>query len=261
MSNLKKRKMGELPTIEELNYGEFLIHSSNSQSGTNNRPAYSLTVPVENIKQIRLSSVALPVTYYNVNSSNNNFIFTEDADVFPEDLTLTPGNYTSTEFILELKTQMEAASNGGLIYTITLSLITLKLTISSTLGFSLTSSSSSTITGFGTSASNTTHTGTNVFNLSLSNTLLLRGDFGTKTKRVATVLDNDVYNNVLTSVPINENSGGIVHHQFNKSEFFNVNFTAQDFEFYWTDEQNNVIDFNGGIWSIKVQYIHAIARN
>ena len=75
---------------------------------------------------ISLQSIILPNLVYPVNSNNNTVVFSEDgAGSFTA--TLTPGSYTSSEFISELKTQLDAA--GANIYTVLYDSTTYKITI------------------------------------------------------------------------------------------------------------------------------------
>ena len=230
--SLKKRKLNLDEHDLILDHGEFLFYSNHGLRSDNNHPEFQIDVAIE-----------------------------EDAGGGVKVITIQNGNYTSSTYLTALKAEMEAASFGTLTYTPIITSLDGKLEIASSAAFSIYVANSSSVTGFTiASLSNVLHESTNVFNISYSNTLLLRGNFGTQTGRSASVFNNSVYNNVITSIPITENSGEVVHYNPTNPEYFKTNFTAQDIDLYFTDENSNLIDFNGGIWSVKIQYTHAVQR-
>lgn len=78
-------------------------------------------------KSVRLQSCTIPKSIYNINSSNNVFQI-NDGGV--QTVTLTPGNYTIGQLMVELKTQLDAASANT--YTCTYDNIAMRVTIAST---------------------------------------------------------------------------------------------------------------------------------
>ena len=244
----------------EVKYGEFLLSSHNRTYGTNNRPIFELDHPVLDMTSIKLSYATVPRTWYNVNSTNNSITFEEDLGGGPVTVLIPVKNYSSDTFPAAIKAAMEGGSVNTYTYTVTFDETTLKITISTAAAFSYSVDNSFKLTGFSVlSPSATSHVGTDVINLQYSNTLLLRGDFGSQTGRAATVYNNNVYNNVITSIPVNEPTGSFIQYEEKNTDYFRCQFTAQTFEFYWTDDLDNIIDFNGVPWSIQISFTHLIA--
>tara|TARA_R100000750_G_scaffold17252_2_gene11377 strand:- start:228 stop:1016 length:789 start_codon:yes stop_codon:yes gene_type:complete len=93
---------------------------------------YQLTQPIKFFKRstnkqyyVRIENVRVPISFYNINSTNNTFSF--DEDLTTKTFNLTPGNYT----IDDLKDQVEDGMNeeGNNTYLLTYSEITQKINI------------------------------------------------------------------------------------------------------------------------------------
>jgi hypothetical protein len=121
----------------------------------------------------QLKSVMLPITNYNINSTNNSIYFNESNSslktcIIPE------GFYSSfSDVATALQTSMNSSGTGT--YTCTVSSLTNKLTISSTVDFKLlfgsnTVNSASTVLGFvgDSSSSLTSQTGDHIMNISIN---------------------------------------------------------------------------------------------
>lgn len=238
--------------------GEFLLHSKNFSRGTNNRPIYELRLPIEDITHIKLQSAAVPISYYGVTSLNNSFTFEEETGGSTV-VTIPVGNYSATEFFTALKAAMEAASVNTRTYTLVKNVLTGGMDITSSAGtLFVTPDTMSTITGFTVvSATAISVTSDSILDLSITNNLLIHGDFGQATDKSGVVLDNEVMNNVLASVPMDGNTGDVIYKDFQDAEYFKVEMKkTQTFELYWTDESGNIIDFNGGKWNVKIHYFY-----
>ena len=74
-----------------------------------------------------LKNVLIPNSLYNVTNQNNTFVLYENST--NKTVTIPKGNYTSSLFTAELKTQLDASSAGFNIFTTTISTTTAKLTI------------------------------------------------------------------------------------------------------------------------------------
>ena len=72
-----------------------------------------------------LETFTIPNTVYNINSSNNNLLWTRGGD---QSATIPAGNYTSTTLATAIKTAMDGASDGNT-YTVSYSATTFKYTI------------------------------------------------------------------------------------------------------------------------------------
>lgn len=249
--------------MTSLNYSELHFTSSEFDDGTVNRPEYRLVGGIiDRVRKIKVANVVVPVTYYIVNSNNNSFDFEEAAGGGVTTATLTAGNYTSTTFMTELKTQMEAVSSNTYTYTITLSDSTKKLTISTGANFEIDVASSKTLTGFSAATTAaTSQTATDILNLSGPNQLYLRSNIATRIDTKAVVKNSALFNNVLTTVPINVNTFDVVFKSYNESQYFNSDIDIQDLEFYFTDDNDNIIDFNGGIFSLTIQLFREVTNS
>ena len=84
----------------------------------------------------RLEDVLLPHSFYNINISNNTLFVQEEngAGGFDAalDITVAPGNYTITELITEIESQLDSETARSNAYTITYNDITNKLLVSFT---------------------------------------------------------------------------------------------------------------------------------
>jgi hypothetical protein len=82
-----------------------------------------------NVVGMKIISAEIPFSYYIVNSSNNVFQLEEfGADAGPFDITITAGNYTSSQMITELQTELDGSLGAG-VYAITYSSSTNKFSI------------------------------------------------------------------------------------------------------------------------------------
>ena len=238
-----------------LSYSEMAFTSSKRTDGTNNRPEFRLEGgQIQKVRKIKAASVIIPVTYYNVNSSNNTFSFEESAGGGSVDSTLTIGNYNDTTFATELKTQMEADSVNGYTYTVTVSAATFKMTISTAANFEVDVSTSSVLTGFSTATvAATSATGDLLVNLSGPNQLYLRSNIATRISTSSVVKNDKIFNNVLATIPINVNTFEYVYKSFDTTQYFDADIDIQDLEFYFTDDDDTQIDFNGVPFSLTIQ--------
>lgn len=87
---------------------------------------------------VRLENIRIPISYYNINSTNNVFKLEEDNGVVQTVITATipPGNYVISELLTELETQLDNGTTQTNDYTLNKSNITGKTTISYTGGSS-----------------------------------------------------------------------------------------------------------------------------
>jgi hypothetical protein len=78
----------------------------------------------------KLCSAYMPVTSYNISSTNNRIPFYENGAA--KVAVLTPGYYASSDLIAQVATQMTAASSGFATYSATQSALPLRITVTST---------------------------------------------------------------------------------------------------------------------------------
>jgi hypothetical protein len=240
--------------MSNLSYTEFHCTSDQFTDGTNNRPEFRLTHQLQKVRKIKVANAVIPVSYYNVNSNNNTFSWEESAGGGVITSTFTAGNYTSTTFATEVKTQMDADTNNAATYTVSISTATNKMTITAGANFTIYVAVSQKLTGFTTVPSaSTTQIGDNVINLAGPNQLYLRSNIATRIDTNAVVKNDKIFNNVLAIVPINVNTFDVVYKSFDYTQYFESDIDIQDIEFYFTDDDDNIIDFNGAPFSLSLQ--------
>jgi len=193
-----------------------------------------------NYDSIVLISAAIPKSYYTFSSSNNTMVLIEGG--VNTTVTITPGNYDGVYLATYLGTIMTTASTIGATYTVSLSLITGKLTFTTT---SATATSlnfvgklSAYVLGFDDSTysfSALTLTAPYIVNLQFTSTINVFCDLvGGKSKKLAQIIPNQADFGVIgyqetcpayVSQPLLSNSGTSAN-------------------FYFQDEYGTQLDFN-----------------
>ena len=240
---------------ELLSYSELNFSSDKFIAGSINRPRFLISHEIQHVKKIKVGSVAVPFSYYIVNSINQVFTFEETAGGGPVSFNITNGNYDIVTFPAEIKSQMDTASVNGYTYTVAINAITSKLDISTAAAFEIDLATSSGITGYtiATGSANS-QSSTNVVNLSGSHNLYLRSNLaGSFLQEDTIVHNNELYNNILTAVPIDVNPLQVVNKDYDNTEYLDVDTHFKEVEFYFTDESGNIIDFNGQSFNVKLQ--------
>ena len=240
--------------------------SADRDRGTIEEPSFSLTHQIKfsqsPTKQyfMRLENILIPKSFYDIDSTNNTFIIQESSAntaVIPE------GNYTITELLTELETQLDTNTNDGNDFTLSYDDITNKVTISFVAGGTATidsianGSTLNDLLGFGKSS----------FGLDDNQIVLADGvdseatyavDLDTKSYvqvetniTSANYYDPGIQKHIGAIVPINvdrnekqyqENTEAHLTQLNNKGPITSVNFKLKD-------ENDNIIDLNGVEWS------------
>lgn len=266
---------------EELNYYEVSLDSEDFSSANSNSVT-ALNWPVfeiggartlVNIVGLKVIGVSVPFSYYIVNSSNNVFTLTESVSG-PVVVTLGVGNYTSSQMITELDTQLTAL--GVESYTTTYSTSTNKFTITATTvtnpSFTLTFGTAGDqgntdlhwYLGFNSGPNPSTANvlvSPNVINLSGPNYLYVNSEkWGQLTNNIlprgATNLGGGNRGPQMAKVPIGVGPNEIIQYTDPDPQYwFNVGFieSLQRIDFYLTlGNFKDVIDFNGLGFCIKL---------
>jgi hypothetical protein len=147
------------------------INSADRLNSTTTTPAQFSIACNRPLTGLRLKSIYLPITLYTVSALNNTVYFT---DTQPRVATIASGYYNNaTTFMTNLAAAMNAASGGAGIYTCTQNALTLLLTVTCTVPFSMTFSqttaSAAEMMGFSnanSAAAALSQTGTAIMNLS-----------------------------------------------------------------------------------------------
>lgn len=97
------------------------INSSpfNVNSGTTDNFNYTINLPADlfnRLNAVSITSITLPKSFYQINELNNTFTIIEDITSIP--ITITPGNYNTSQWFSTLSSLMTAASTHGVIYSV-----------------------------------------------------------------------------------------------------------------------------------------------
>ena len=224
---------------------------------------------------LKIISAEIPFSYYIVNTLNNVFTFTGDVTVATP-ITITPGNYNSSQMTTELKTQLDAIAGNADVFTVTYSTSTNRFTIVSdgatnasfTLTFGTLGDSTNTdlhwFLGFNSgdnASTGTTLVTPNVINLSGPNYLYINSQkWGQLTNFLlpqgAENLGGGNRGPQTAKVPVNVGPGEIIFYDDPDPEYwFNVGFidTLQAIDFYLTlGNFKEVIDLQGLSFCLKL---------
>lgn len=145
----------------------FVIDSKYRNSGTSNSFNITLTEPIINPKSIKLSSILLPNTVYNISAANSNNLI-KWTHVTNFSYTIPDGAYTASALLSQIQTGMNAADANN--YALSYGTSTFKVTVTGTAAFTLNFSNAGTCwkeLGFtnADTASATSQTGSNTIAL------------------------------------------------------------------------------------------------
>jgi hypothetical protein len=255
------------------------INSSQRVSGTSNDFVVFLKQPLvlknqKNYFQVRVDKAIIPHTIKQINSSNNvlSYTFTRTGVNYNGSITLTAGNYTILTLISEFQNKLVASIYVGLGYTVTFPLSynrntgTVNFVMNGTDGVTsslLLKFSTNPKLGlvFGVTADislsyNTLNVGTIVtssqnVNVNPTTYLTIRSNTLKQRQNYESIVEKDVYADILAVVPINVSPGSfIIYDRSPQTEL--VNNIIDVLEIYLADNQNYSISLNGLEWSISL---------
>lgn len=237
-------------------YKFIVVNSFNRASGTDTNFNVNLngTFP-ERFSQMCLLNLIMTNTMYNVTTSNNTFVFQETGEDAVT-CSLSVGNYTIYDIINNLPTAMNAVSPLSRTYTMSISSITNKLTITASAGtFTVLSSGGlNLMLGFSTNNNSTTGltvTGTRVYNMARYGGLML----------YCSSCKGDVYNTVtgnrqgnLAYIPVVEaNTGELFSFRPHALEWRDLSQENIDtMNFRLADDTSKDVDLNGGYMALYI---------
>lgn len=171
------------------------------------------------IRAIELKNMLIPYTFYNVNSTNNVLTIFKTGDSVSRDVTLTPGNYSINDFLVELKSKLDVCPGPVQTYTCTYNTNTYKITITQNSGSFVIYASSSIKHLLGLDPVNNTpaaisQTSPHVFDLSYTNVIKVYSNALTKfdSKFSSSAVSDSA---ILTCIPISNFSfGENIEYQF-----------------------------------------------
>lgn len=229
--------------------GLLFIDSSQRTSGTSSSFDILLNqeVPMDSLK---LQSVTIPNTFYNITSSNNSFTVTEGANTVS--VSLTPGLYSINTLLTLLGTALTDNATLTGTYTCTLDSITQYVTISCTTNFTVISTGAlARQLGFvNATAQAGTEVATELYDLSS-----LREVYIQVTNIPVSSLFNSGVRNIIGKVPlVGAQFGEIVYHSYD-SEATMINFVSTELVdtigISLVDSSGNLMDNLGIEWSLE----------
>lgn len=203
---------------------------------------------------IRIKYVMIPLAYYNINSNNNTFIFNEGGSDLTA--TITPGTYSKSEFITELKTKLD--SSGSQTYSVVDSDTTNNITISAAGNFQIIFSEFSTAakriynSGSSDTSNTTSHTigpidisGVNIINI--ESNLRLYKSVRSNRKMV---------NNILVSIPVSPYTTNEILSYAPQYDIISNSYEDDlgEIKFKLYNEFGELIDLNNVDWTICFEF-------
>ena len=209
------------------------------------------------VRSFSLKLFQCPYTFYPVNSNNNKIVIRKNGDTQDRTATLTPGEYSLSQFKIELKTQLDALAGPAQTYTITDNVNTHKLTItqnSSSFIYKGTQSSANKLLGFSNldTLDLIAHTGPNV--LDISGTHYIKIYSNTLTRYDSRIRNSDgTGSNLLVVIPLSNYSfGDIIQKDLDLIYDYHPKDEA-DIDIELRDEDNNML---GGSDMLNGQNFH-----
>lgn len=234
-------------------YSQLYFNSIDAVNGDTSRPSFQFQQGsfLNEVKNLRIESVVFPTSYYSVNSSNN-YLTLQESIGSAFIVTVDPGNYDAASFATAFKTKLDAASVNGLVYSVAVSTLTGKITISCSGAFMINSQSH--LFSFPLSVSAVTHTSTNVIDLCMPSMVYLCS-LGLKSRILHPVNMGplNVHNSILTAVnvtvpPYSQN----VWVNLQQDTWYECDLSLNELSFFFQDERGTTIDFNGLPFSLTI---------
>lgn len=252
---------------------KFLSISSKDKSrGTIEDFVLKLDNPIENLKGVRSMQISLPYSWYTVMSGINDKIYFK-VGVTTYTATLTEGNYTGGSlgtFLTEVQTQINAAYTPDNLYTVALSSLTEKITIthpsaSTSMVFGTnTTASARRLLGFDAVdlAAGLTQTGQNVYSLTWDDTIFV------KSRALAggkSYIANE-RTSIIIPIPVTGTFGDTIVYRSQGeqwdiiySDHLGKTLTEIDFTLLFEDN-STVVPLNGLDWRISFRYAESVKK-
>lgn len=202
------------------------------------------------------SDFKVPGPIFKFNGPNTDFIINDGtAD---RTISLTPGNYTSSELASHLQTKINAhVSLSG--FSVSYSTNTYKLTISAGIAFTVKSSgSASSLLGFTTDVASVANSVTSnvIADISGPNYLLVKSVTLSDPRETKTHVDN-VYTDYIHKIVIDESVGDYIVDKANyrSSIVYPTAQTFQRMDFRLETEDGKLINLNGLDWSFGIVFV------
>jgi len=242
--------------------GNHLLILSSSDRTSSSVSSTDFTVeipsPLYGIQFIYLRNASIPLTYYNVDSTNDKVYYTPIPQLDTLSVTLNHGNYTAQTLVTHVVAKLNAVSN---VYSGSYNVDTMKITISSTANFRLlfsnTVSSAASILGYENvdTASATSHTATYTPKLHPLEHIYI--EIQQLSNHVLTT--NPLINRCSFMIPITENGGEtqnyVPTHDVGLQGIMLNDATISSFKIQLRDHLGRVLDLHGSNWNMILQIL------
>lgn len=202
---------------------------------------------------VSLDNAQFPVSFYNINSNNNNILKISVNGGPTQTITITPGNYNSTSLQSELLTQF---TNEGINITMSFSTITGKYIFAIDAGYFTFHYSGSTcfkILGFTLDEDHTSvaQALTSLFAINLLGPLKL--SIYSQAFHIDNISSLGNNNNCLLEIPISAPNFGLIQYN-NNSNIHNISQQKilNNIDITIKDDTNQLVNFNNQNWSITI---------
>lgn len=230
-----------------------VINSADRNSGNSNNYVIKFPSAMKNVKGVKLLSVQLPNTIYNITTSNNGLAFTLGSTLYT--FTISPGAYTASTLANIIQTGMTNQVANS--WNVSLDTTSLKTVITGTSAFVLNLSNAistmNAILGFGTTdtSSATIQTSTNCFNLGIPTPLYIDID---ELGRNISSSDKSLHTFV---IQMTQNSTSFANYrtmsdfrQMDNEQFGGL----QQFSISLRQRNNLLVDLNNADWNMIIEF-------
>jgi len=210
-------------------------------------------IPAEQQEHIYISvqSAVIPNTFYNINEHNNLLRYSVEPHYLIHNLLIEPGNYNIRELVYYINSNMEN-------FTVSYNKISNKLTFTNNNNTNFKFYSQQTtiynIFGFQTGISYDSFNGIlkSVNAVNLNTIQYINVKLNINTNNITKYNTND--KNIICSIPVNMDPYGvIIYENYNNFKVNTFRNELSEVIIQFTDQNGNIINFNGVQWSIVLQ--------
>ncbi len=236
-----------------------VIDSEQRTTGINESFSMTMTPPIRYVEKVILKGFSIPASFYNINSTNNQLVYTDDGGQFT--ITITPANYTGESLADAIKLAMLVNGAGHIVqfdldtfkFTFTYTGVG-NLTLSDTtdeptstlfplLGFSITQSGAK------------TYTSDEVANIASPRHINIKSTLIT-TSKLGPNLQNGTVDEIIHVLYPNVDFGCMMIKQGVIQEYDYIRaFDITSIDLRLEDENDNLLDLNGVGWCINFDFV------
>lgn len=237
-----------------------LVNSERRTTGTNENFALTISPPILFVNRVIITGYSIPVSFYNINSTNNTLIYTDDIGV-DESVTITPGNYTGES----LATALEDGMNAGI--SVSFDNATFKFTFVYTgVLFELKTnvappgnilSTLFPLLGFNTTVNQTgatTYTSDQIANLAKPRYIQIKSSLISDSKLISNMINGSFSETIYTIFPGIDFGCTLIKQDLLHEIIYKSDFNISSIDLRLEDENNNVLDLNGQPWCITFDF-------